>query len=147
MNVQNGIPPQEPASFRGERRYTLEELEALARKFAQTVTPPTTLLLWGDLGAGKTTFARTFLRTYFRDETLEVPSPTFTLVQTYSGQKERSEVWHVDLYRLKSEAEIYELGLEEALYQHICLVEWPEAIASWPLMNRIDVHLMKEREE
>lgn len=126
----------------GERRYTLEELDVLARRWACEVVPPTALFLWGDLGAGKTTFVRTFLRTYFEDETLEVPSPTFTLVQTY-GKSSKDEVWHVDLYRLKSTSELQELGLEEALYQKICLIEWPEILEDWPLLNRVDIRLMK----
>lgn len=123
------------------RRYALEELEILAQRWAHTVKPPTALFLWGDLGAGKTTFARTFLRTYFQDKTLEVPSPTFTIVQTYGIGSRQGEVWHVDLYRLRSETELQELGLAEALYQHVCLIEWPELLEGWSLPNRIDLRL------
>jgi tRNA threonylcarbamoyl adenosine modification protein YjeE len=79
--------------------------------------------LSGDLGAGKSTFARAFLRAMADDETLEVPSPTFTLVQSYDL---RIPVAHFDLYRLADASELEELGFDEALSEGICLVEWPE---------------------
>lgn len=79
--------------------------------------------LSGDLGAGKTTFARALIRAIADDEALEVPSPTFTLVQTYAL---KLPVAHFDLYRIADAAEIDELGFDEALADGICLVEWPE---------------------
>ncbi|MBB4186644.1 hypothetical protein GGE07_003304 [Sinorhizobium terangae] len=79
--------------------------------------------LSGDLGAGKSTFARALLRAIADDETLEVPSPTFTLVQNYDL---RIPVAHFDLYRLADASELDELGFDEALSDGICLVEWPE---------------------
>ncbi|MDK1376046.1 tRNA (adenosine(37)-N6)-threonylcarbamoyltransferase complex ATPase subunit type 1 TsaE [Sinorhizobium sp. 6-70] len=79
--------------------------------------------LSGDLGAGKSTFARALLRAIADDETLEVPSPTFTLVQNYDL---RIPVAHFDLYRLADASELEELGFDEALSEGICLVEWPE---------------------
>jgi tRNA threonylcarbamoyl adenosine modification protein YjeE len=79
--------------------------------------------LSGDLGAGKSTFARAVIRAIADDETLEVPSPTFTLVQTYAL---RIPVAHFDLYRIADAAEIDELGFDEALTEGVCLVEWPE---------------------
>ncbi|HXV30098.1 MAG TPA: tRNA (adenosine(37)-N6)-threonylcarbamoyltransferase complex ATPase subunit type 1 TsaE, partial [Sinorhizobium sp.] len=79
--------------------------------------------LSGDLGAGKSTFARAFLRAMADDETLEVPSPTFTLVQSYDL---RIPVAHFDLYRLADASELDELGFDEALSDGICLIEWPE---------------------
>ena len=81
------------------------------------------LALSGDLGAGKSTLARAFLRAMADDEALEVPSPTFTLVQTYDL---RIPVSHFDLYRLADVSELDELGFDEALSDGICLVEWPE---------------------
>ena len=77
----------------------------------------------GDLGAGKSTFARAVIRTIADDAMLEVPSPTFTLVQSYDL---RIPVAHFDLYRIADAAEIDELGFDEALSDGICLVEWPE---------------------
>jgi len=81
------------------------------------------LALSGDLGAGKSTLARAFLRALADDDELEVPSPTFTLVQSYDL---RIPVAHFDLYRLGDASELDELGFDEALSSGICLVEWPE---------------------
>lgn len=79
--------------------------------------------LSGDLGAGKTTLARAILRYLARDEAMEVPSPTYTLVQAYET---RPKATHFDLYRIEGEAELAELGLEEAAETGVVLVEWPE---------------------
>ena len=88
------------------------------------------LALSGDLGAGKSTLARAFLRAMADDEELEVPSPTFTLVQSYEL---RIPVSHFDLYRLADVSELDELGFDEALSEGICLVEWPEnALSALP---------------
>ncbi len=78
--------------------------------------------LEGDLGSGKTTLARAILRSLGVEE--NVPSPTFTLVQTY--ETERLPIRHYDLYRIENPAELDELGLEEALDEGAALVEWPE---------------------
>lgn len=81
------------------------------------------LALSGDLGAGKTTLARSLIRAVAGDGNLEVPSPTYTLVQSYEG---RFPVAHFDLYRVGSADELGELGLEEALSQGAALIEWPD---------------------
>lgn len=81
------------------------------------------ILLDGDLGAGKSTLARAFLRTLYVNSELEVPSPTYTLVQDYHGT---IPALHVDLYRTRSTSESDDLGIIEALETHIVLVEWPE---------------------
>ncbi|PTM96019.1 tRNA (adenosine(37)-N6)-threonylcarbamoyltransferase complex ATPase subunit type 1 TsaE [Mycoplana dimorpha] len=81
------------------------------------------IALSGDLGAGKSTFARALIRAVADDEFLEVPSPTFTLVQSYAL---RIPIAHFDLYRIADSAELDELGLDEALEGGVCLVEWPE---------------------
>ena len=95
---------------------------ALGARIAAALRPGDAVALEGDLGAGKTTLARAILAALGLDE--NVPSPTFTLVQTYDTPQLR--VSHFDLYRLKSEAEMQELGLEEALEDGAVLVEWPE---------------------
>ncbi|CDZ66815.1 7.5 kDa chlorosome protein [Neorhizobium galegae bv. orientalis] len=96
------------------------------------------IALSGDLGAGKSTFARAFLRALADDVELEVPSPTFTLVQSYEL---RIPVSHFDLYRLGDSSELDELGFEEALSNGICLVEWPEVADDLLPQARIQLRL------
>lgn len=96
------------------------------------------LALSGDLGAGKSTLARAFLRALADDDDLEVPSPTFTLVQMYPL---RIPVAHFDLYRLADSSELDELGFDEALTDGICIVEWPEIGADALPQDRISLTL------
>jgi tRNA threonylcarbamoyladenosine biosynthesis protein TsaE len=110
-----------------------EETDALARRLADATAPGDTLLLSGDLGAGKSHFARAFIRHALGpgSEGAEVPSPSFTLVQTY--QTDTGEIWHADLYRLSGHDEAFELGLDDAMRTERCLIEWPERFApDWP---------------
>ncbi|GAA6209687.1 hypothetical protein NBRC116601_29800 [Cognatishimia sp. WU-CL00825] len=103
-----------------------EETTQLATGFAAALKPGDTILLTGDIGAGKTHFCRSLIQArlgYLED----VPSPTFTLIQTYDT--EDVELWHADLYRLSSPDEVIELGLIEAFSEAICLVEWPDRLA------------------
>ncbi|WP_275791240.1 tRNA (adenosine(37)-N6)-threonylcarbamoyltransferase complex ATPase subunit type 1 TsaE [Pararhizobium gei] len=95
----------------------------LGEDLALALKPGDCLALSGDLGAGKSTLARALLRAMADDDTLEVPSPTFTLVQSYDL---RIPIAHFDLYRLADVSELEELGFDEALAAGICLVEWPE---------------------
>jgi tRNA threonylcarbamoyl adenosine modification protein YjeE len=99
------------------------------------------LALSGDLGAGKSALARAFVRAIADDAELEVPSPTFTLVQAYEL---RIQVSHFDLYRLGDAAELTELGFDEALQNGICLVEWPEMAEGELPADRIILRLEHE---
>ncbi|WFU08923.1 tRNA (adenosine(37)-N6)-threonylcarbamoyltransferase complex ATPase subunit type 1 TsaE [Rhizobium sp. CB3090] len=101
------------------------------------------LALSGDLGAGKSSLARALLRAVADDAELDVPSPTFTLVQFYEL---RIPVSHFDLYRLGDPSELDELGFDEALLTGICLVEWPEMAEGELPKERIDLRLEHEGE-
>ena len=118
---------------------SLNALQNQAESLAVAVGFPCCILLWGDMGVGKTTFSKAFIRSLLKDNKTEVPSPTFTLVQTY--QTDKGEIWHSDLYRLKSAEEILELGLLEALKTSICLIEWPDRLQNYLPNRRIDVYL------
>jgi tRNA threonylcarbamoyladenosine biosynthesis protein TsaE len=109
----------------------LEATEALARAVAAHARAGDVVLLEGPLGAGKTTFARAFLRAASADPTLEVPSPTFTLVQSYETRL--GPVHHFDLWRIENSGALGELGWDEAL-EDIVLVEWPDRLG--PLRPR-----------
>jgi len=95
----------------------------LGEDLAMALRPGDVLALSGDLGAGKSTLARALIRALADDPGLDVPSPTFTLVQSYDG---RLPVHHFDLYRLADASELDELGFDEALAGGAALVEWPE---------------------
>jgi tRNA threonylcarbamoyladenosine biosynthesis protein TsaE len=107
-----------------------------AERLARILRPGDVVALSGGLGSGKTALARALVRTFAPGE--EVPSPTFTLIQTYSAPD--FAIWHVDLYRLAGEREVRELGLDEAIDQGAVLViEWPERAAAWLPQDRLDV--------
>lgn len=99
--------------------------ETLARSLGAMLSPGDVILLHGDIGAGKTHFARALIQS-LQDPPEDVPSPTFTLVQTYDTQK--GDLWHADLYRLTSPDECVELGLADAFDTAICLIEWPDRL-------------------
>ena len=99
--------------------------QSLAQSLAPKLRPGDCLLLSGPIGAGKTLFCRFFIQSLL-DQPEDIPSPTFTLVQTYETQK--GEVWHTDLYRLAGPADAAELGLFDAFEEAICLVEWPDRL-------------------
>jgi len=114
------------------------ELQRIAENLSSHLSAPFTVCLWGDLGAGKTTFCRALIRSLC-PHVEHVPSPTFTLIQEYVSA--HGPVWHCDLYRLKSMEEIEELGLLDALYDKICLIEWPERLGHFLPENRLDLRL------
>lgn len=95
--------------------------EGFAGRLAPRLRAGDVLLLQGQIGAGKTHFARALIHALGVAE--DVPSPTFTLIQTYEGPD--FDIWHADLYRLTHPQEAHELGLFEAFETAVCLVEWP----------------------
>ncbi len=105
-----------------------EETVSFAQELAGELASGDIMLLHGDLGMGKTVLARALIRAKCGDNDMEVPSPTFTLVQTYDS--DLGSIWHFDLYRLCDPQEVYEIGWEEALSigAGIVLVEWPERL-------------------
>ncbi len=131
----------------------------LASSMAATIRPPLLILLMGDVGAGKTSWTRAFIRALAQDPALDVISPTFPLLQIYETQ--RGAIYHYDLYRLDEDSEqnlddIRELSWDDARSHGICIVEWPERLPSSlakadqiihfytdnqnPLKRRIEIH-------
>jgi len=99
------------------------------RQLAHVLRIGDTLLLEGDVGAGKSHLARAIIHELM-DVPEDVPSPTFTLVQTYDTSV--GTIWHADLYRLADASEVEELGLNEAFSSAICLIEWPDRLHAAP---------------
>ena len=121
---------------------SLDDLDAthrLAASLADRAEPGMAILLTGPLGAGKSELARAFVRAWLDDPEAEVPSPTFTLVQPYEG--ERGTVWHCDLYRLGDPDEVEELGLLEAFGEAVVLVEWPDRLGAHLPSDRLELAL------
>lgn len=122
-----------------------QETAQIAAQIANTLKSGDILCLYGDLGAGKSVFCRSLIRTLSSNNTLEVPSPTFTLVQTYDTYN--APVWHFDLYRLEDPEEIYEIGWEDALYDGICLIEWPQKLGALLPPKRTDITITTNSDE
>ncbi|MFO0993930.1 MAG: tRNA (adenosine(37)-N6)-threonylcarbamoyltransferase complex ATPase subunit type 1 TsaE [Hyphomicrobiales bacterium] len=113
---------------------TIEATERLGHEIALVARPGTAILLEGELGAGKTTLARAIIHSLSGGVKIEVPSPTFTLVQTY--ETGRMPAAHVDLYRVAEASEVSELGLSDLGRTHLVLIEWPDRLIS-PLVDDV----------
>lgn len=116
----------------------IDETRAFAREFAHTLNAPVTVALHGDLGVGKSEIARTIIQTLCGENTV-VPSPTFTLVQTYQFGK--TKISHFDLYRISDAAELVEIGLDYAIQNDITLIEWPDIAAHMLPDNTIHIDI------
>ncbi|WP_316354025.1 tRNA (adenosine(37)-N6)-threonylcarbamoyltransferase complex ATPase subunit type 1 TsaE [Candidatus Trichorickettsia mobilis] len=123
------------------------ESAAWAGNFATTLKASNIVTFSGDLGSGKTFLCREIIR-YFCGAQTNVSSPTFNLLQTYqnmnheiNGSGDGFTIYHFDLYRLKHSDEVFELGIEEAWYNNLCLIEWPEIIESILPKETIKIHL------
>jgi tRNA threonylcarbamoyladenosine biosynthesis protein TsaE len=119
-----------------------EETEAMGRRLAAALRPGDVVALYGDLGAGKTTFARGVLRGLgFQGD---VASPTFPIVQPYDDLD--PPIWHVDLYRIEERDELQELALDEALDGGALLIEWPERMGDALWSHALRLTLSREGE-
>ncbi len=116
-----------------------EDTITIARDLAGEITGPVVICLYGTLGMGKTVFSRALIRALCADETIEVISPTFNLVQIYDGVM--APIYHFDLYRLEDAQEIFALGWEEAVYDGITIVEWPERLGAYKPNSTLDIHI------
>ena len=112
----------------------INETRAWARDFAKTLATPCVVALHGDLGMGKSEIARTIIQTLRGPDTV-VPSPTFTIVQSYDG------ISHFDLYRVEDASELTEIGLEHAIENDITLIEWPQIARDMLPKNTINVFI------
>ena len=118
---------------------SIYDLEKISNKIKKKLTPGDVIFLYGEIGVGKTTFARLLINNYEKEKNLkvsEVLSPTFNIVFEYDIKK--LTIKHYDLYRLKNDSDIKNIGLFEDLERTITLIEWPELIKEKP-SNRIDL--------
>lgn len=120
------------ASFSEDIKLTSPRATAdLAVAIGAVLVPGDVVLLSGDVGAGKTHFTRALIQARLAAAGLaeDIPSPTYTLVQTYHDGV--CEIWHSDLYRLGNASEVPELGLTDAFQDAICLIEWPDRLGEF----------------
>lgn len=115
-----------------------------AARLGARLAPGDCLLLSGPIGAGKTHICRHLIQSLL-DHPEDVPSPTFTLVQTYDTAA--GEIWHADLYRLSDSSELVELGLTDAFESAICLVEWPDRLGPLAPAHALRIEFSPEGSE
>lgn len=113
------------------------ETAAIAASLAAQSRPGQTFALYGDLGVGKSAFARGFIQALCGN--IDVPSPTFTLVQTY--EISRGTLSHFDLYRLEAADDVLALDWDEAMATHICLIEWPQRAGTYLPGNSLRINI------
>lgn len=120
--------------------YSITEQDTvnIGKQLAKIAQRGDVFALFGTLGMGKSVLARAFIQSFIGQK--EVPSPTFTLLQTY--ETPNFEIFHFDLYRIKSAEEIFELGMEEALYEGVCLIEWPEKMKNYLPKNIFNIDII-----
>lgn len=115
---------------------------ALGARIIQTLSAGQLIALTGDLGAGKTTLVRGMIQSVLGD--IDVPSPTYTLVQTYECPN--FDLWHCDMYRLERPEDGYELGLLDAFEDAVCVIEWPDKIAPLLPKDRFEIDIQFDGE-
>lgn len=120
-------------------KVSLSELPKVAKELIQLLNKSKVVLLYGHMGAGKTTFINTLCKEL--GIIGETSSPTFSIVNEYLTTGDET-IYHFDFYRLKSEMEAYDLGYEDYLYSgNLCLIEWPEKITSLLPEDVIEFHV------
>lgn len=117
-----------------------QEMLSLGARIGTALKVGDTVALTGELGAGKTTLVRGLIQSQLPET--EVPSPTYTLVQTYDLPD--YELWHCDLYRLKHPDEVFEIGLMDAFGEAVCLLEWPDKIGNYLPEDALNLHIRFE---
>lgn len=132
--AMTGSPPPSLAL----RLLSLDETEALAKRIAAALRPGDAVLLAGPLGAGKSALARAVIRAAAGDPALDVPSPSFTLVQSYETPK--GMVHHYDLWRVEPGPDLRELGLDDA-FGDITLIEWPDRLDAYTPADALEIIL------
>jgi len=120
------------------------ETTGLAKRLAAVLVAGDVILLSGNMGVGKSHFARSAILSML-NQPEDIPSPTFTLVQTYEGAT--AEIWHADLYRLNDPSEVEELGLLDAFESAICFVEWPDRLGDLTPQNALSLTLVSEHND
>ncbi len=118
------------------------QMLALGAKLIKPLSAGQTVCLTGGLGAGKTTLARGMIQSVLGD--IDVPSPTYTLVQTYNMPD--YELWHCDMYRLDRPEDGYELGLIDAFEEALCLIEWPDKLGDLIPVGALHIDIKFEGE-
>jgi len=124
--------------------HSLDETIAIATRLARLVQPGDVITLQGELGVGKTAFARGFIASFF-DPVPEIASPSFNIVHIYDAPD--FPIWHIDLYRIEDESETRELGLEEGFNQGVSLIEWPERMAHSLPKDRLLITLFYDKDD
>ena len=116
----------------------LAQTKIFASRLAKIAKLGDIITFSGELGAGKTSFIQYFIQS-LSDKIIEITSPTFNLLHIH--KLAQLEIWHFDLYRLKSKEEAYELGIEDGFNHAISLIEWPEIIYNILPEDRLEIHL------
>ena len=114
-----------------------EDTVKAAQELAETLPSSQIIFLNGNLGMGKTVFARALIRALRDEPELEVVSPTFTLVQVYEADE--APIFHFDLYRIEDPDEIIELGWDDAIIEGIVIIEWPERLGPYKPASYLDI--------
>lgn len=117
-----------------------EDVEDLASYIASVAGDGDVILMRGDLGAGKTTFARSLIRTKFDDQSMRVTSPSYLLDNTY--EYDDGHIHHMDLYRLPTGCDLSILGIPEIYSTALCIIEWPERMGDKLPSEHLDVEML-----